>query len=106
MTNKIGSNGVDNRPVQVGTDKSVKRVKDSGTTSPVAEGKVTNGNTGVQITDSARQLAALEQAIRAFPDVDQGKVDQIRIAIANGTYKVSPERIADKLMQMENQLHG
>jgi negative regulator of flagellin synthesis FlgM len=105
VTNKIGTGGVDNRPVQIATDKSVKRTSDSGAASSGAE-KVASTGDGVQITNSARQLAALEQAIRAFPDVNQARVDQIRSAIANGTYQVSPERIAEKLMQMENQLSG
>jgi negative regulator of flagellin synthesis FlgM len=58
----------------------------------------------VRITDSARQLAALEQAIRALPDVDDAKVSEIRNAIESGTYEVSPDRIADKLMRWEKEL--
>jgi negative regulator of flagellin synthesis FlgM len=106
VTNKIGTGGVDNRPVQVATEKSVKRVNSASASAAAVIAKATTTGNGVQITDSARQLAALEQAIRAFPDVDQAKIDQIRNAIANGTYQVSPERIADKLMQLENQLSG
>ena len=104
MTNKIGNNGVDNRPVQVGTDKSVKRAKDVSAPAPVADSKVANANDGVRITDSARQLAALEQAIRTLPDVDEARINEIRTAIENGSYEVSPDRIADKLIRMENEL--
>lgn len=102
MTNKIGSNGIDNRPVQVTTDRGVKRVKDS--TETPATVKAPAASSGVSITHSARQLAALEQAIRALPEVDEAKVARIREAIAAGSYEVSPERIAEKLLRMEHDL--
>ena len=106
MTNKIGSGGVDNRPVQVGSDRGVKRAKDSADAASSATAKPVEsaGGQGVRITDSARQLAALEQAIRELPDVDEARVAKVRAAIADGTYQVSPDRIADKLLRMENEL--
>jgi negative regulator of flagellin synthesis FlgM len=104
VTNKIGSGGVDNRPAQVATERSVQRTNASNGTAPAAADNGVAGNSGVQITDSARQLAALEQAIRAIPDVDEAKVAEIRNAIANGTYQVSPDRIAEKLLRIENEL--
>jgi negative regulator of flagellin synthesis FlgM len=100
VTNKIGSGGVDNRPVHVASER-VAKPKDAAGTSPAAKPA---GTEGVRITDSARQLAALEQAIRSMPEVDDAKVAEIRNAIETGTYEVSPERIADKLMRMENEL--
>jgi negative regulator of flagellin synthesis FlgM len=106
VTNKIGSGGVDNRPVQVGSDRGVKRPKDSADAGSSAAAKPVEsaGDAGVRITDSARQLAALEQAIRELPDVDEARVAKVRAAIADGTYQVSPERIADKLIRLENEL--
>ena len=102
MTNKIGSGGVDNRPVQVAPERGVKRAKDAADSAP-SPAKVA-ATEGVRITDSARQLAALEQAIRALPDVDDAKIAEIRNAIESGTYEVSPERIADKLLRWEQEL--
>jgi negative regulator of flagellin synthesis FlgM len=104
VTSKIGSGGVDNRPVQVATDRGVKRVKDAADSSTAQVAKASSGNSGVQITDSARQLAALEQAIRAMPEVDDAKIAEIRNAIEAGTYQVSPERIADKILRWESEL--
>jgi negative regulator of flagellin synthesis FlgM len=106
VTNKIGSGGVDNRPVQVGSDRGVKRAKNSADAASSATAKPveTAGSEGVRITDSARQLAALEHAIRELPDVDEARVTKARAAIADGTYQVSPDRIADKLLRLENDL--
>ena len=104
MTNKVGSGGIDNRPVQVSSDRAVKRTGVAGSGEAGTTAKAGGASTGVQITDSARQLAALEQAIRELPDVDEARVNEIRSAIADGSYKVSPDRIAEKLLRMEHEL--
>lgn len=104
MTTKIGSGGIDNRPTQVGSDRAVKRTANSETAAPAANAGKAAGGQGIHITDSARQLAALEQAIRSMPEVNEAKVAEIRAAIANGSYQVAPERIADKLLRMEQEL--
>jgi len=104
VTNKIGSGGIENRPAQVGTDRAVKRPAGSAATAPTSPATETSKFVPVQITDSARQLAALEQAIRTLPDVDESRVASIRAAIANGSYQVSPDRIAEKLLRFESDL--
>ncbi len=58
----------------------------------------------MQITDQARQLAALEQTVNSVPVVNEAKVARIRQAIEDGSYQVSPERIADKLLRMDRDL--
>lgn len=101
MTNKIG--GYDNRPVQTGTGKSVSRERDAGTSaSQSAEGS--KGAKPVQITEQARQLAALERAVNDAPVVNEARVAAVRLAVEEGRYEVVPERIADKLLRMEHEL--
>ena len=105
MTTKIGSGGIDNRPSQVGTDRAVKRAANAEANAPkTADAGKAAGGQGIHITDSARQLAALEQAIRNMPEVNDAKVAEIRNAIANGSYQVAPERIAEKLLRLEQEL--
>jgi negative regulator of flagellin synthesis FlgM len=106
VTNKIGGSGIGNRPVQTGSDRGVNRAKDSTGASSAASAAQPAASTteGVRITDSARQLAALEQAIRDVPEVDEAKVAKVSSAIAEGSYKVAPQRIADKLIRLENEL--
>ena len=102
MTNKVG--GFDNRSVQVGTDRTIKRTSNATSSAP-AGASATAGGSSVQITDSARQLAALEAAIKELPAVDEAKVTELRNAIESGTYEVDGERIADKLLKMDSDLH-
>jgi negative regulator of flagellin synthesis FlgM len=101
VTNKIGGYG--NRPVQNGTGKSVSRERDAGTSaSQSAVGA--KAATPVQITDQARQLAALERAVSDAPVVNESRVAAVRQAVEEGRYEVSPERIADTLLRMNQEL--
>lgn len=98
MSTKIG--GFQNRPVQVSTEKSVAPARDGQKSSASA---VAAGNS-VRITDQARQLATLEQALQGTPIVNETRVAEIRDAIEQGRYEVVPERIADRLMRMDRDL--
>ena len=99
MTTKI--TGYQNPPVQVGADKSVSRARDGAANAADVAGKPASP---VQITDQARQLAALEQSVNSLPVVNEAKVAAIRSAIEEGSYQVVPERIADKLLRMDRDL--
>ena len=101
MTNKIGGYG--NRPVHNGTGKSVSRERDAGTSaSQSADGA--KAAAPVQITDQARQLAALERAVNDAPVINEARVAAVRQAVEEGRYEVVPERIADKLLRMNHEL--
>ena len=91
-----------NRPVQTGTDKSVSRTGD-GSAAPAESAAAAQGSP-VQITDQARKLAALEQAVQSLPVVNESRVAEIRLALEEGRYQVNPERIADKLLRTEQEL--
>lgn len=99
MTTKI--TGYQNSPVKLGTDKAVSRTREGSASSAGVSGKPADP---VQITDQARTLAALEQAVNASPVVNEAKVASIQQAIEDGSYQVVPERIADKLMRMDRDL--
>lgn len=100
MASKIS--GVDNsRTGPVGAGRAIERLRDPTTgTRTQAEGDAN----GVHITGTARQLADIEQALKDMPAVDEAKVAEISNAIATGTYKIVPEKIADQLMVVEQAL--
>ena len=103
MTNKIGGYG--NRPVHPGADKAVSRERDAGTSASQAA-ETGKAATGVSVSEQARQLAALERAVQAAPVVNDARVAAIRLAVEEGRYEVAPERIADKLLRMEQELRS
>ena len=99
MSSKIS--GPDNRSTRpVGAGSAVGRVRDGGSEPKTAEQE----SDGVHITGTARQLVELEQVVKDMPAVDEAKVAAISSAIEQGTYKVSAEKVADNLMQIEQAL--
>ena len=58
----------------------------------------------VHITESARSLASLSQTVSDTPDVDMNRVAAVQQSIASGTYQINPERIADRMLQLEQDL--
>jgi len=66
------------------------------------------GSTGledvVQLTDLGTRLQELSKAIEDVPEVDRVRVEQLRQALADGSYQVEPDAIADKLIALENLL--
>ena len=99
MSSKI--NGTDNRGTSaVVAGRAVGRVRDVTGEPKTAEQQ----SSDVHITGTARQLVELEQMVKDMPAVDEAKVAAISAAIENGTYKVSADKVADHLMQIEQAL--
>jgi flagellar biosynthesis anti-sigma factor FlgM len=52
----------------------------------------------VEISDRSRELARARQAVESAPEVRSEKVASIRKRIEDGTYSVSPELLARKML--------
>lgn len=98
MPTKIG--GFDSSPVQVSTDRAVKRSD----VAAAGSQPVVTTSSDAQITESARQLIALEQTVKDLPAIDEARVAQISAKLQDGSYEVDASRVADKLLQMEHAL--
>jgi negative regulator of flagellin synthesis FlgM len=53
----------------------------------------------VEISSRSRELARARQAVDAAPDVRADKVAAIKKRIEDGTYSVSPQALASKLLE-------
>jgi len=80
--------------------------RSAATASPATGGTSGSGTAtdSVQITDTASYLVTAEQTLSDMPVINSGRVAETTDALANGTYKVSPERIANQLLQFERLL--
>jgi negative regulator of flagellin synthesis FlgM len=85
-----------NAPVadQSGSDTSVS----------TAAAAASQASDHVTLTDSARSLQKIEEAIAKAPVVDSAKVAAIKQAVSSGTYQIDSGRVADKLLQFERGL--
>ena len=58
----------------------------------------------LELTDRARSLKAIEERIRSAPDIDNQQITKLKQALKDGTYEINPERIADKLLALDDLL--
>ncbi len=58
----------------------------------------------VALTDTAKSLANVEQHLASLPEVNRARVDQLKQSINEGTYAVNSEKIAAKILAMEDLL--
>lgn len=58
----------------------------------------------VTLTDSARSLQKIEEAVAKTPVVNAHKVAAVKQAISSGTYTIDAGRVADKMLKYERGL--
>ncbi len=52
----------------------------------------------VELSVRSRQIQSIDELIQSTPDVREGVVEQIRRSIADGTYNVRAEQVAEKML--------
>ncbi len=80
---------------EIGATRSVGAVQPS-TVQPATQSPATTNSAPAASTAPAVQTS-LSTAAGAVP-VDQNRVDQIRAAVQNGTYPVTPAKIGDAMI--------
>ena len=88
-----------------GEGSQVKVARGEPTSAQQQTGRPSSTDT-VTLTEAAGRLQRLENTMPTLPVVDVQRVERIQQAIANGTYEVHPDRIADKLLQLEDSIFG
>lgn len=89
-----------------GSKGNVPVADPSSSDAPAATTSATavQGTDHVTLTDSARSLQKIEEAIAKAPVVDPAKVAAVKQAVSSGTYQIDTGRVADKLLQFERGL--
>lgn len=103
MSNRI--KGLDGGSIGPGNSNPIETVRVSTPVNPAGTDAPANTQAdSVHITQSARSLAALSQAVQDTPEIDSGRVAVAQQAIAAGTYTINSERIASRMLQLEQDL--
>ena len=58
----------------------------------------------VSVSSTASLLSNVQRSLSSTPAIDQKRVESIRNALASGTYKVDPDKIAHGLIDSERAL--
>ncbi|MEM8983247.1 MAG: flagellar biosynthesis anti-sigma factor FlgM [Pseudomonadota bacterium] len=61
-------------------------------------------NTRVDITSNAALLGRLDQALANVPDVDAQRVESVKTAIAEGSYQIDADQIAEALIKLDDDI--
>jgi len=95
--------GQNNNPVQ--TDRNTRPENSVGRSEPSVEQQNSSGRPStadtVSLTETSAQLRSIESSLASLPVVDTQRVESIKQAIADGSYQVDAQAVADKLIDFE-----
>ena len=60
----------------------------------------------VNLSSQAKNLKQLEQKLGDYPEMDDDRIEQIRAALADGSYKIDAEKLAQKMLEMDESIFG
>jgi len=102
MTHKI-DNGIPARPLDSVSARPTARTGGE-RDAPVA---ATPAADNLRLTGEATGVQALARELGEAPaSFDAGRVDAIRAALADGSYRVDAQAVADRMLSLERDLHG
>lgn len=82
-------------------DRGIKTPREE--ESAAAPTRAGAGADSVELTEKAQQLLRLEEKLAEFPAVDGQRVEAIRQSIADGSYRVDADLIAQRMLATEQQ---
>lgn len=100
MIKDINGLGVNTGPTTNSTGKAAKQAE-----SPNVEANNTAANNGqsdeVELSSQVQTLQALEAKLQAVPDVNIARVETIKQALEEGSFKIDDLVLADKLINSD-----
>lgn len=60
----------------------------------------------VNLSNQAKNLKQLETKLGDYPEMDDDRIAEIRSALENGTYKIDAEKLAQKMLDMDESIFG
>jgi len=102
----IDLSGLSSRPTTGGSARVNSAPADASSKSAKQQAPNSGSTETVKLSAEAQTLQKLEEQVAQLPDVDTDRVARIKQAIDEGSYKTDPERVAAKLLQLEDQLFG
>ena len=104
MSGKISGTNSSNQPAAPAAANAAARPAPTAAAPMGGTNGTASSTESVQITDTASHLVSAEQALSNVPMVNNGRVSEVREALASGTYRISPERISNQLLRFERLL--
>ena len=103
--NGIGPGQVNNQRPTADKTSGAEAPKQTGTEQAKSQATNARGE-NVNLSSQAKNLKQLEQKLGDYPEMDDDRIEQIRSALENGSYKVDAEKLAQKMLEMDESIFG
>ena len=103
MNNKIG--GVLSVSNMLATENR-HQGKPNGSSAGTKEKSDVSNDDSVVLTEAAQKLLDAGMDVSSGPSIDRAKIDEIKNAIANGSFRPDAEKIASRLIELEISFSG
>jgi negative regulator of flagellin synthesis FlgM len=81
--------------------KNAETANTAASSNQSTEQNVNTPRVSVSLSSSAQNLAKIEAELKALPEVNQSRVDEIKARIDRGEYKPDSENLARKMLNLE-----
>lgn len=99
---------IDINKIQIPSNSRVQTTttqkESANTASGAAKAQTAGRADSVEITAQAQQLQGVQSQMASLPEIDDKKVAEIKSAIAEGRYKIDPEKLAANIGAFESEL--
>lgn len=103
--NGIGSGQVNNQRTTADKASGTEAPKQAGAEQARSQASSARGE-NVNLSSQAKNLKQLEQKLGEYPEMDDERIEQIRSALENGSYKIDAEKLAQKMLDMDQSIFG
>ncbi|MEE9516363.1 MAG: flagellar biosynthesis anti-sigma factor FlgM [Candidatus Adiutricales bacterium] len=53
----------------------------------------------VQLSERSQEITGVQEAVEAAPEIRQDKVEAVKARLADGSYEVNSEKVADRILK-------
>lgn len=102
MTDKISNQGRAGLDITQSRARAVDPAQRSGHSSTTKQAEAPRDD--VELTNTATNLRRIEAKLSSVPEADQSRIEDIRQRIERGSYQVDHQRLAQKLLRLDQDL--
>jgi|TARA_R110000850_G_scaffold202798_4_gene328803 negative regulator of flagellin synthesis FlgM len=98
--NGLNANRSDGQKRQV-SNKSLEHSNAASSATQAAEQSSSSSKVSVSLSSSAQNLTKIEAELKALPEVNQARVDDLKARIDRGEYQPDSANLAQKMLNLE-----
>lgn len=103
--NGIGNGQLNNQKTNADRSQASQKTAQPAVEQPRTQSPAARGE-NVSLSKQAKELKQLDQKLESYPEVDDSRVEEIRAALADDSYKVDAEKLAQKMLEMDQSIFG